>query len=895
MGAADHHVDVQLGTVDHCVEVVAALGFFHVHIHSSGSVGSGVHVVTIHGTGQVVNLVFQITLNHAELVCGINSNACFGFLGNFGIFGLFRILTLKAVELSVEAFVFHLAGTHGGIVFVVAGAEPVIGAVDFSNQGTLLCVIGIDGGRCGLKGAVDVSAADHHIDIQLCTVNHCVEVVAALGFFHEHIHCGSDVGGGVHVVTIHGTGQVVNLVFQITLNHAELVCGINSNACFGFLGNFGIFGLFRILTLKAVELSVEAFVFHLAGTHGGIVFVVAGAEPVIGAVDFSNQGALLCVIGIDGGRCGLKGTIHMGTADHHIDVQLCTVNHGIEVIAALGFFHEHIHRSGGIHGGGHVVAAHFTGQIVGLVFQIALHHAELIGCIYSDLTHRMDLRCVGGVFLTAVIGGGMGNDPGILHLGYVAILTDDAVQGDRIAGNRLLGHTVVSGGAVGGPGTVNHNGAGAIGDVHVAIGGVVHLGDYTGDVVLTCGVGIVLLLLAHGNRFGNGQGGIGSRIGSFVGRLLVGQANQLAACAKFDGTVVVGKHTIDSNHIVDIQLVNAGALHAVALDGIAIGCHGDGDVAVVGIIGIVNGGDGAGQATGIGQGLAGLQGKGSLENFSRILRCLGRLTAAAFNGFQDTSLGKFNFAVVIGQGTGDGDGVANGQLVSALAFQAVALDGHILGTGNFDGNGDVLVAGIVHGIDADDLTGEGVSTVQGLTGLQRIGSLDGLDGFLINCGGNHMIPADRDFTAIGSDDGCGQHIGNGFGGLRNGFLIDVDGEGAVFVFHDFDELFVHIHGPYNGIGVGSDANLTQALVVHGSLLRGALVEHPQIFQSLVKLGISLRIGFIGFTGSSRFLGRLGILAFEQTAAGEHTQAHGKDQKQCKKFLHNSIPLFVSVW
>ena len=566
----------------------------------------------------------------------------------------------------------------------------------------------------------------------------------------------------------------------------------------------------------------------------------------------------------------------MGAADHHIDVQLGLALHGVEVVAALSLFHVHVHSRGSIGGGGHVVAAHLAGQVVNLVLQVALSHAELVGGAGLQFFSQGNVRN-GGLFaftFTFAAGGGMGHDPAVLHLGSAAVLADDAVQGDGIAGNGLGGQAIITDGTVGRPGAVDGDGCIAVGDVHIAVGAVVDLSDGAGDVVLAGGVGIMLFLLTNGNGLGNGQGGIGGGIGRFVGRILMEHGNELTAGTEFDGAVVVGQHTVDFDDVVHIQLVKAAALHAVALNEIAVGIHGNGDVAIVGIVGVVNGGDSAGEVAAVGQGLAGLQRKGSFQNLVGILGSHRCFAAAGDHSLQNAALGKFDLALVIGQGAGNGDGITNSQLVCTLALQAVALDGHVLGTGNFDGDGDVLVAGIVHGVNGDNDTGEGMGALQGLTGLQCVSSLDHINGILVDGCGNHMIPGEGDLTAVGANEGSSQHVGNGLSQVSNCLFVDVDGKGTVFVLNDFDEIFVHIHRPDNVVLGGADTNLAQPVIVHGGLLSSVLVEHPQIFQGLFQLRISLGSGFRRFRAGIGFLSGLGFSALEQVAAGEHAQADG---------------------
>ena len=398
----------------------------------------------------------------------------------------------------------------------------------------------------------------------------------------------------------------------------------------------------------------------------------------------------------------------------------------------------------------------------------------------------------------------------------------------------------------------------------------------------------MLLLAAYGNGFGNRQGGVRGGFGSFGGRFHIAQINQLAACAKFDGAVVVGQHAVNGDHIVDVELINAGALQAETLDTVAVGVHGNSDVVVVFVVSVVDGGDGAGQSAGVGQRLVGGQSESFLQDYGRIFGNLRRRAAAALHGIQGATLSKFNDAVVVGQFTGDGDGVTDGQSSSALARQAVTLDGHILGAGNFDGDGDVLVVVVVHGIDGDDHAGQGVSALQRLAGFQRIGSLDDVDGIGINGRRDDHIPADAGLLAIGAGNGCGQHIFDGLGDVCNGFFVDVDGNGAIFVINDLDDVFTHINTPDNGVFRVADTDLGKTRVIRGRLVSGFFIEDTQIFQGLFQIFVLGSVDLVVGRGS-------GLSAFGAflLTTGEHAEAHRQYQKQRDDSLHRYYP-FLNI-
>ena len=527
----------------------------------------------------------------------------------------------------------------------------------------------------------------------------------------------------------------------------------------------------------------------------------------------------------------------MSAADHHIDVQLGFTVEGVEVVAACGLFHINIDSSSGICGGGHIVAVHTASQIVNSIFQVTLSHTEAVGSTCNQFSSHIHAGSVGdhrGITLCT-------QDPGVLHLGIAAEAADMTVQSDGIANSRLGNQLIETGVAVLGPGTVDHQLAGAVGDVHITVGGVFDRNDLTGDVVLTIGVSIVILATANGNSVGNGQLGAGSGIGNCCGRLVVNTADQHTACAELDGAVVVGDLTGNGDLVIDVQLVNAVTLHTVALDGIAVGVHGNGDVTVFTAITFIHKGNGAGQSAVIGQGVAGSQSISLLQNIQGILGSYRSCAAAAFHGLQDTAGSELDLAIVVHKATGNGNSIANSQLVCAVALQTIAHNGHILCAGNFDGDSDVLVRGIIGSLDGLDHTDHGVGAFQGLTGSQSICLLDDVDGFLIDGSRNDVVPADAQLTAVQAGDGSGQHISSGLSAFLEGFLVDVDGVGTIVILDDLQDILRHINRPDDIVGGDADANSTQTGIVHGGLLCSILIECAQILNCLLQLQIRLSL------------------------------------------------------
>ena len=486
----------------------------------------------------------------------------------------------------------------------------------------------------------------------------------------------------------------------------------------------------------------------------------------------------------------------------------------------------------------------------------------------------------------------MVNDPGIFQLGLVAILTDYTVEGNGITGDGLGSHAVVTGGTVSGPGAVDHDGAGTVGDVHITVGAVVNLGDDTGDIVLAGSVRIVGFLLSDSNCFGNAQVRIGSRIGRFVGRRVVDQTGQHTAGTELNGAIIVGKHTINGNHVIDVQLFSTVTLQSVALDGIAVAVHSDRDVAIGITVGIINGSDRAGQGACVRQRLAGGQCIGGLQNLHGIFGSNGNFSAAAFHSFQDTALGKLDFTVVVGQRTGNCNCVTHSQLIGTVTLQTVALDGHILSAGDLDGNRDILIGGIIHGVDCENDTCQRMGALEGLAGLEGIGSLDDFHGFFINSGRDHMIPADAQLTTVlAGDDSC-QNIGCRLRALFGNLFVNVNRVGVVFILNYRNDIFPYVHGPGDIITGGADADGAQTGIVHGCLFRSLFIECPQILDGLLQLQVGLDFFLSRFCRNALFR-FLGLDRSFLGASAKQAQAHSQYQEQCKNFLHNIRPFQIS--
>ena len=177
---------------------------------------------------------------------------------------------------------------------------------------------------------------------------------------------------------IYGLAAIVaNSLAGVALLGAGSILGAGDGGILVLAAGSGLFTLSGL----TVELAVEAIVGKRAGTDSGVGLIVSGAEPVGLAIDLSDHSLVGGIIGIDSGRSGLINTVDMGTADHHIDVGLGTVNVSIQIVAAGGLFQINIQRSILIGTGCEIIgSAHAADQVVDIGSRnIFLHHAELVG------------------------------------------------------------------------------------------------------------------------------------------------------------------------------------------------------------------------------------------------------------------------------------------------------------------------------------------------------------------------------------------------------------------------------------------------------------------------------------------------------------------------------------
>ena len=457
------------------------------------------------------------------------------------------------------------------------------------------------------------------------------------------------------------------------------------------------------------------------------------------------------------------------------------------------------------------------------------------------------------------------------ELQLALVVLNDTLDGDNIAtgniGNTVALQTV----ADDGHGSIavhrDHNGNVAVSAV---IGGF-NIGNLTGE-------GCVVVQVLTPAQLGCVAHDLGRVAGGLLSHTAAADTIQhLTAGVELDLALVVLDDTLYGNDIIHSQLIAAGTLQTVAGDGLTL-CtlddHDQGDVAVVGIIGSLNGGDLTGQSGYVRQSLAILQCIGSCHDLQGIGGSLHSVTLLP--AFQDTAIIELNLAVVVLNGAGDGNDVANIQLVNAFALQTVAGDGILIEAFHHHGNGDVLELCIVHGVNADDLTGERYLIGQALTVCQSIGLFQHL--LHVDCLGQNAVPGVGNAVAALIGDGGNQLIG----GVLLASLVHVDGDHFTFAGNDLNLAVAAFNGPYHVERLAAHADHAIALVIPGGLngFCGALVQSLQVFHCRIGGNVITHGGVCFY--------------FCTLTAGKTANHQGKQKHPCKNSFHSKLLILFSL-
>ena len=380
--------------------------------------------------------------------------------------------------------------------------------------------------------------------------------------------------------------------------------------------------------------------------------------------------------------------------------------------------------------------------------------------------------------------------------------------------------------------------------------------------------------LGLGNDFGNQCGGERiCRIGCVRAGVLPGV--QSTTLVELHSALIVDDPTGNGDCIAYADLVSAGASHTVALNGLlglAINDHGNSHILVLGAILRIDLGDHAGQGALVCQCTTLCQCVSVLQNLLYIFRCL---HCFAGNYLVQNAAGiKLDRAIVILDDTGNGNGIAGLQILSAVALQAIAHNGLVLSAFHCNGNSDVLVIVAPCGIDLCNDTGQCHFVAHGFAGLQCV-SLFHNGYHIIGGSGQQVVPAVGNAVAGLVSDGSGQNVLNVF--LH--FLIDVDGYHAIGALDDLNDVVVHIDRPNDFIVHTVNRHIADTGEVLGGLFRNLLVD------SLDILKCCLQVGSVNHVNSG--CGSLFVLS----AAGKQAQAHCQKKDPCNYSFHGYL-LFV---
>ena len=603
----------------------------------------------------------------------------------------------------------------------------------------------------------------------------------------------------------------------------------------------------------------------IGSAHGLVVAVCTQIEGSSGAINIQLDSEGLDISIPLQGLGGLSGEDDVvvvlaggiGELSQNFDIVLLAALHEVQAIAAGNGLNKDVNSFGVIRGGLEVETVHIAGQVQVLI-QRLLEQEELV--CSTSLRSGNDLGDHGGGGDVLICGRNI--RAGILpavqsttlsKLNGIVVVHQVTGNGDRITNTDLIGAIACQ--------TVGLDGL-AIdlqNDGNVLVAGIVRsldLGDLAGQSCLVR-QGLAVLqsegILDDLSRIG--------RSGDLRSSLL--NIDQLASLYELDLACIVGNVTLNGDGIANQQVVCAFTGNTVAQHGIlgmTVNNDGNRNVAICGVVNGIDGGNLTGQGSNVRQRLAIFQSICVLQDLQCITGSINSLTLN--NIVQSTTGVKFDLAVVVLQNTGNGNGVADLQISSAVALQAVALNGLAFSTGNLDGNSDVAIALIVCSVDADDSTSQGNCVVKCLAGLQLVCFLNDCSHIVVNHG-QQVVPAvGNTVSAVGN--GCSQNVRN----VHCGLLIDVDGNHTIFALDDLNVLFRNVNGPNDLVILAIDRHNADTLEVARCLFAGILVNRLDICKS----GIQVSLG-VNSTCGRLCCGTLIIQIEESSGANAQEQCH----------------------
>ena len=831
-GIAEIQVNIGLGVALHEVQVVAVLGCFQVHVNTGIHVLSGGQVILCVGSfaGDEQSLG-NVCLHGVQLV-GSSHNGGLNHLDDLQ--HTFRIGGGR-----------YGGGRHGGLRLGQLYSLVVQQTLAYDVQAQLELIVG-----CSAVGVVGAPVVLGSIPLHVVATGNVTDQVQTVTqgehdpviVLSAKVHAGefvlqTDVLAAVckGVCTVGIQGNSPDFLIGVAADNAVLNGDVNALVVEGVLvylisrQSLVVSGSEDNDLIAALQGDINRS--DGRGRHGGLVAASAGILPGFQLtasfkLDLSIAGGVLEVGDVTGNGDSITladllsaAALHAEALDGHILSASHNDGNGYVAITCI---------VSGVNLGDNAGQSCLVGQLcAGL---------QSIGILD-------DLHGIRGSLHRVLL---VGNQGGIVELdGAVAsianVVLNVALNGDDIADIQVLNagalHAVCKDGLVL-TAFDDHL------DSDVAVVGIVsslNLGDLTGQgsLVLQRLVGAQCVSLV------NDLLGIGGSLRSSI--VLPGQ--QLAASSKLDGAVAlvaneVGDVALDGDNVIDADLVYAIALQTIGDDGLILAAfHYDlnADVAVELVIGGLDSSDSTGQGSLVGQSLVCTQ---CISLVHDLLHIVGSFHALAGGNCNQHAAGvELDGAVVVLQSTGNGDDVADSQLFSALALQAVALDGHILSALDLDDDGDVLVLVAPGGLDLSDLASQSRLIGQALAGGQSISGLH--DGDHVHSLGQSVLPGVGHAVAFCVGDGSSQHIG----GILFTVLVDVDGDSAVIVDNDLDQILADIYGPDHGVGHAANADDTEALVVYGRIAAVILIEGLQVVDSSGDtLDIRLGYGGIGLGG-----------------------------------------------
>ena len=331
-------------------------------------------------------------------------------------------------------------------------------------------------------------------------------------------------GLGLHLRILGGTVSTVSAVegqgiaLAVGDVHVTIVRGINLG---DLAGNIVLVGGIKIVGLGFTQSNCfrnrQSGVCFGIGVHGlnigskgQQVLTVGVSTPAAIAAVILNALARDCVdhlalcgngpdMGAVGGRSGAYIEAVKGAA--HVEIATVAVLNGD---AAIHIFDGHSCQCG-------VVGCTVSGSIaIGLTGvqcgQRVVTIGNDVGAVFNN---NFDITSIAGIITgIAALSGGMGNDPAVLDLGSATVLTNNTVNGDGIASNRLDIHAAILCRTISIVSTVDGQGiAIAVSNIHVAVRCVINLRNLTGNTILDIGIGIMSLGFTQSDRLSNTQNG----------------------------------------------------------------------------------------------------------------------------------------------------------------------------------------------------------------------------------------------------------------------------------------------------------------------------------------------------------------------------------------------------